>query len=109
MTASMPRPEQVRFQGVACDACGGVFTEGELSEDGWCSKCAPGMQRKLAVWRHVVAILVVLPFAIWTLRIERLDFLPRAAWLMPLAAAYYLGYRIGREVVKGYTSWHRSR
>lgn len=27
--------------------------------------------------------------------------LPAAAWGLPLAAAYYLGLRIGREVTKG--------
>ena len=27
--------------------------------------------------------------------------LPTAAWGLPLAAAYYLGLRIGREVTKG--------
>jgi len=56
-----------------------------------------------------VAILVVLPFAIWVIRLEKLDFLPQVAWLLPLSAAYYLGFRIGKEVVKGYTRWNRSR
>lgn len=62
----------------------------------------------MTVWRHSVAALIVLPFAIWILQLEKLEFLPQTAWLLPLAAAYYLGYRIGREVVKGYSRWRRT-
>ncbi|MCG8466702.1 MAG: hypothetical protein MJB57_00630 [Gemmatimonadetes bacterium] len=109
MSAPLERREELHFQGMACDACGQVFPKGALDEDRWCRDCAPRMRKRMAVWRHVVAALVVLPFGIWILRLDRLEFLPQAAWLLPLGAAYYLGFRIGREVVKGYSRWRRSR
>ncbi len=109
MTALATRREDVRFQGAECDGCGEVFPKAEFDEDRWCSECWPRLQRRLAVWQHVVAITVVLPFAFWVLLVEKFDFLPPGAWLLPLAAAYYLGFRIGREVVKGYTRWLRTR
>jgi len=61
------------------------------------------------IYRHLIAALVTLPFAIWILRLDRGEFLPQVAWLLPLGAAYYLGFRIGGEVVKGYTNWRRPR
>ena len=109
MTNSLASGEELHFQSSVCDSCGGLFTKSELDGDHWCSNCRPQMRRRLAVWRHVVAILVVLPFAIWVVRLEKLDFLPQVAWLLPLSAAYYLGFRIGKEVVKGYTRWNHSR
>ena len=109
MKSPLPRGEELHFQGSTCDRCGGLFPTAELDADHWCGDCQPRMRRRLVVWRHVIAAIVVLPFAIWVIRLERLDFLPQVAWLLPLSAAYYLGFRIGREVVKGYTRWHRSR
>jgi len=61
------------------------------------------------IFRHLIAAIITVPFAIWILRLDRGDFLPQAAWVLPLAAAYYLGLRIGREVVKGYTQWRGTR
>lgn len=101
--------EDLHFAGAECDACGGVFPKDALDEDRWCDACRPGMQARIRRWRHVIALLIVIPFAIWIVRLERLDYLPPLAWLLPLAAAYYLGFRIGREVVKGYVRWRRTR
>ena len=50
---------------------------------------------------HFIAAGITIPFAIWIALSEMSGVLPRTAWLMPLAAAYYLGLRIGREVVRG--------
>jgi len=61
------------------------------------------------IFRHLIAALITVPFAIWILRLDTGNFLPRAAWLLPLAAAYYLGFRIGGEVVKGYVRWRDTR
>ncbi len=98
---------EFHFAGAACDACGAVFPKSDLDESQWCAKCRPRMLRRLRIGRHAIAALVLLPFAIWVVRVEKLDFLPPLAWLLPLAAAYYLGLRIGGEVVKGYHRWRR--
>ncbi len=50
---------------------------------------------------HAIALAITVPFAIWILVGDTRGVLPTAAWAMPLAAAYYLGLRIGREVTKG--------
>ena len=50
---------------------------------------------------HAIALAVTVPFAIWILVGDTRGVLPPTAWAMPLAAAYYLGLRIGREVKKG--------
>lgn len=50
---------------------------------------------------HFIAAAVTIPFAIWIATSDIQGVLSPAAWLLPLAAAYYLGLRIGREVVRG--------
>jgi hypothetical protein len=50
---------------------------------------------------HLVAAAVTIPFAIWIATSDIQGVLSPTAWLLPLAAAYYLGLRIGREVVRG--------
>lgn len=50
---------------------------------------------------HLLAAGITVPFAVWIVLSDIRGVLPRAAWLLPLAAAYYLGLRIGREVVRG--------
>ena len=50
---------------------------------------------------HGIAAAVTIPFAIWIAVGGTSGVLPTAAWGLPLAAAYYLGLRIGREVTKG--------
>ncbi len=67
------------------------------------------MRRRMQLWSHVIAAMVVLPFAVWVWRLEKLDVLAPAAWLLPLLAAYYLGFRIGREIMKGHARWRRVR
>jgi len=50
---------------------------------------------------HLIAAGITVPFAIWIVLSDIRGVLPWAAWLLPLAAAYYLGLRIGRELVRG--------
>ncbi|MFW6039476.1 MAG: hypothetical protein ACOC9N_00195 [Gemmatimonadota bacterium] len=50
---------------------------------------------------HLIAAGITIPFAIWVALSDMHGVLSPAAWLLPLAAAYYLGLRIGREVVRG--------
>jgi len=57
--------------------------------------------------RHLAALVVTVPFATWIVVEGRYGVLPLYAWLIPLGAAYYLGYRIGREVMKGYVRTQR--
>ncbi|WP_419163276.1 hypothetical protein [Candidatus Palauibacter sp.] len=107
------RVEELHFQGALCDACAQVFPKSQLDEDRWCGNCRPRMQRRMRRWRHVIAACITLPFAVWVViwlrRFPEVDYLPAFAWALPLTAAYYLGFRIGREVVKGYGRWRRGR
>jgi len=50
---------------------------------------------------HLIAAGITVPFAVWIVLSDIRGVLPWTAWLLPLAAAYYLGLRIGREVVRG--------
>ncbi|MGI9037767.1 MAG: hypothetical protein ACR2GQ_02795 [Gemmatimonadota bacterium] len=50
---------------------------------------------------HAFAAGVTLPFALWVATSDFRGVLHPAAWLMPLAGAYYLGFRIGREILRG--------
>ena len=50
---------------------------------------------------HLIAAGITIPFVIWIAVSEIRGVLSPTAWLLPLAAAYYLGLRIGREVVRG--------
>lgn len=104
-TAATP----LRFAGARCRSCGEVVPEEELDEHDWCERCRDRMGRRVRRGAHVVALLVVLPFALWVLFLERSAYLPWYAWLLPLAAAYYLGLRIGREALRGYARWRRLR
>ena len=103
------RSDDLHFKGTLCDGCGTLNPKEALDEDGWCAECRPRMQRRMHISPHVIATLLVVPFAIWVWRFDKAEFLPGYAWLIPLAAAYYLGFRIGREAVKGYLRWRRVR
>ena len=103
------RMEELHFKGVMCGACGQMFPKGQLHRDDWCEACGPRMQRRMRRGRHVVAASITLWVVIWLRTSPDLGFLPAYAWGLPLVAAYYLGFRIGREVVKGYTRWRLGR
>lgn len=105
MTEGRASPDGLHFQSTACAGCGEVFPLQALDEDDWCTGCGPAMRRRMKRGRHLIAALITLPFAIWILTLDRGGTLSQAVWLLPLAAAYYLGLRIGREVVKGFVRW----
>ena len=89
-----------------CRSCGQDLPQSTLDEAGWCPECAWELESKAARGQHAIALLITLPFAIWIAVEGTRGYFPLYAWAIPLAAAYYLGMRIGREVVKG---WARSR
>ncbi|MGH7539566.1 MAG: hypothetical protein ACRELC_01055 [Gemmatimonadota bacterium] len=98
---------ELHFVGVPCAACGELHPREALDDQGWCAACGPSMKRRMRIGSHVIAALVVLPFAIWVWRLDRGGFLPLYAWLIPLIAAYYLGLRVGRTVLDGWVRWRR--
>jgi hypothetical protein len=98
----------LEFTGTVCKGCGEVRSREELDLNSWCDACQVRTQKRIRIGQHVVAAAIVLPFAIWVLLVDKYDFLPPYAWLIPLAAAYYLGMRIGRESIKGYFRWRRA-
>ncbi len=99
----------LEFTGTVCSGCGEVHPEDTLDENRWCADCQERVQRRVRIGQHAIAALIVLPFAVWVVTLEKFEFLPGYAWLLPLAAAYYLGLRIGREAIKGYLRWRRVR
>ena len=105
MTATAAPSDPIRFQSGQCAACGGLFPAKALDDDDSCDACRKDMRRRVTRGRHMVAAAITIPFAIWILTLERGGTLSQAIWLLPLAAAYYLGLRIGREVVKGFLRW----
>lgn len=105
MTAVSAEP--VHFAAERCRACREPRPEGALDEHGWCGACRERLEARLRWGTHAVALLVVAPFVIWVLVVEKAAYLPWYAWLLPLAAAYYLGLRIGREALEGWARWRR--
>lgn len=89
-----------------CRSCGEDLPQKTLDDDGWCPPCRWALEKTAARGQHIIALLVTLPFAIWIAVEGTRGYFPLYAWVIPLAAAYYLGMRIGREVVRG---WVRSR
>ena len=102
---------RLRPRGAAarCRACGHPHPEDELDDAGWCRSCQADLERRTRKAPHLIAAAIVLPFAVWIVVGGRFGILPPYAWLLPLAAAYYLGFRIGRELVKGWIRWRRTR
>jgi predicted nucleic acid-binding Zn ribbon protein len=102
-------PDSIHFQGSDCEGCGKAFPANTLDDDDLCETCRPIMKRRLRRGRHLIAALVTLPFAIWVLTLDRGATLAQPVWILPLAGAYYLGLRIGGEVVRGYARWNKTR
>lgn len=107
--AGPTRGGALRFSGARCRSCGEIRPEETLDDHRWCPECRERLGRRIRRGAHAVAVAVVLPFALWILWLERSAYLPWYAWLLPLAAAYYLGLRIGWEALKGYARWRRLR
>lgn len=90
-----------------CRNCGEPTSLSELDQYHWCGECQAGLRKRITGRAHVIALLVVVPFAGWILLDSQFSYFPWYAWLLPLAAAYYLGFRLGREVMKGWIRWQR--
>ena len=104
-----PERPGMKFKGVSCDVCGEVYPREDLDRHHWCEACRPRMQRRMLLWRHVVATVVALPIAFWVFTHPSFDRRPLGAWILFIVAAYYLGFRLGREVVRIYTRLRGSR
>ena len=92
-----------------CRECGAQHARDDLDVYGWCPACRAALRKRTVRASHLIALLIVVPFAIWILVGDRSGYFSLYAWLLPLAAAYYLGLRIGRELAKGYLRWRRSK
>jgi hypothetical protein len=93
--------------GQRCASCQELYPHSDLDRQLWCPACREDLGRRVRWGRHAAALLVTIPFAIWILAEGRSGPLPGWAWLLPLGAAYFLGYRIGREVMRGYVRVRR--
>ena len=92
-----------------CPNCGQEVADTEADEYGWCEECRKELRKSARRGAHLVGAAVTLPFGVWILIQGRFDVLVWYAWLLPLAVAYYLGHRIGRELIRGYRRWKRTR
>jgi hypothetical protein len=90
----------------ACAHCGRPTSRHELDDHLWCPDCRADLERTAARGRYLVALAVTLPFGAWIVIEGPRGVLPAYAWALPLAAAWFLGQRIGREVIRG---WLRAR
>lgn len=92
-----------------CRSCRELYPHDALDQRLWCPPCGERRDRLSRYGSHGIALLVTIPFAIWVLVSASSEVLSPVAWLLPLAAAYYLGWRIGREVVKGWVKLKSNR
>lgn len=106
MTATGER-DALQFQGTACDVCGEVRPRATIDTNHWCEDCRPRMLKRLRVWRHATALVVALPIAAWVFIHPTFGRQPLMLWSLFVIAAYYLGFRFGREVMKVYTRLRR--
>ena len=88
--------------GSACRHCGEPYLEDSLDEWLWCSSCSSELARRARRGQHLIAALITLPFFLWILIDGTGTVLPTYAWALPLLAAYYLGSRIGRVLIRNY-------
>lgn len=94
--------------GARCRSCRAVRPREELDDRLWCEACRERLARASLIGSHLTAVLVTVPFGIWVLVSGSTEVLSPWAWVMPLGAAYYLGWRIGREIVKGWVKLRTS-
>jgi hypothetical protein len=85
-----------------CRRCGEQVPRASLDRWGLCPTCGDELERKARRGQHLIAAAITLPFLIWILVGETGGVLPIYAWALPLLAAYYLGSRIGRVLIRNY-------
>ena len=95
-------------EAVSCRSCGSPCAPGDLDVHLWCPACRTGLERRARRGQHVIAALITLPFLVWIVVEGTEGVLPPYAWALPLLAAYYLGSRIGRVLIRGYTRARRA-
>lgn len=91
-----------------CAACRELYPHSALDQQLWCPECREELEGAARLGKHLGGLLITVPFAAWIALEGNFGVLPLYAWLFPLAAAYYLGYRIGREVARGWVRWRTS-
>jgi hypothetical protein len=87
---------------IPCRRCAELYPRNALDRYLWCPPCRDRLERWASIGQHVIAILVTTPFVVWILAEGTRGVLPGYAWTLPLLAAYYLGMRIGRVLIRGY-------
>jgi DNA-directed RNA polymerase subunit RPC12/RpoP len=86
----------------ACAHCGQEVPETSLDRWYWCKPCRTELERKARRGQYLVAALTTLPFLVWILVEGTKSVLPTYAWALPLLAAWYLGSRIGRVLIRNF-------
>ena len=86
----------------ACQHCRAAVPESSLDRWNWCKRCRTELDRKARRGQYLVAALITLPFLVWILAEGTGGVLPTYAWALPLLAAWYLGSRIGRVLIRNY-------
>jgi len=86
----------------ACAHCGQETPASALDRWNWCKPCRTELDRKVRKGQYAVAALITLPFLVWILVEGTGTVLPTYAWALPLLAAWYLGSRVGRVLVRNY-------
>ncbi len=84
-----------------CAACRELYPHDDLDRRLWCPSCSDRRERWVRIGGHASALAVTIPFGAWVAVEASTEVLSIWAWLLPLAVAYYLGWRIGRELSKG--------
>ena len=87
---------------LACRHCGEPHSTTDLDRWLWCPSCALDLERRARRGQYLIAALITLPFLIWILVEGTGGVLPTYAWALPLLAAWYLGSRIGRVLIRNY-------
>lgn len=96
-----PPGEDGQEEPTRCAACRELYPRDDLDRRLWCPPCRDRRERWTRIGSHVTALAVTVPFGAWVALEASTEVLSIWAWLLPLAAAYYLGWRIGRELSKG--------
>ena len=85
-----------------CASCRELYPTSALDQRLWCPPCRDELARKLRWGSHVTALAITVPFAVWVYMVRTTEVLSPWAWVLPRGAAYYLGWRIGKELIKGW-------
>jgi hypothetical protein len=85
-----------------CHHCGQEVAETSLDRWYWCKPCSTELERRARRGQHLIAAAITVSFLVWILVEGTGGVLPAYAWALPLLAAYYLGSRIGRVLIRNY-------